>query len=249
MAGWGYGTLLAHFGRGLRVRLSTSVRRIRWDGPEIVLDTTAGTLRASVAIVTVSTNVLAAEGIEFAPALPVAKREAFAGIPTGWAHKVAIAFTGNVFCLEGPTFLDFHHRTIGIIPFELRPFGRNLAIGHFGGRLARDIEAAGSDAAITLALDALAEAFGEDIRRQVRGAATSAWCGDPQVMGGYSCALPGKAHLRPVLAEPVGERLLFAGEACSIDAYGTVHGAHASGVAAARQAGGLLGTGKASAAR
>jgi len=245
----GYGTLLAHYGRGLPVRLGTTVRRIRWDGPEITLETTAGTLCAPVAIVTVSTNVLAAERIGFDPALPLARREAFAAVPTGWAHKVAIAFTANPFGLDGPHFLDFHHRAVGFIPFELCPFGRHLAIGHFGGRLAREIEAAGSDAAIALALDALAEAFGEDIRRRLSGAATTGWCADPHVMGGYSCALPGKAHLRPVLAEPVGERLLFAGEACSLDAYGTVHGAHATGVAAARQAAAILGLGQASAAR
>jgi monoamine oxidase len=240
----GYGTLLAHYGRGLPVRLATAVRRIRWDGPEIVLDTTAGTLRAGAAVVTVSTNVLAARRIAFDPTLPVARQEAFAGVPTGEGAKVAIAFTANVFGLDGTTFLDFHHRTVGFIPFELRPFGRELAIGHFGGRFARDIEAAGTDAAIALTLDALAEAFGQSIRRHIRAAAATSWCADPHVMGGYSCALPGKAHLRPLLAEPVGDHLLFAGEACSLDAYGTVHGAHATGVAAAKRAAEALGVEK-----
>jgi monoamine oxidase len=42
------------------------------------------------------------------------------------------------------------------------------------------------------------------------------------------------AHLRPLLAEPLAERVFFAGEACSIEAFGTVHGARTSGENAAR---------------
>ncbi|HLT03158.1 MAG TPA: FAD-dependent oxidoreductase, partial [Geminicoccaceae bacterium] len=48
--------------------------------------------------------------------------------------------------------------------------------------------------------------------------------------------LPGRAHLRERLAEPHAERVLFAGEACSLEHYGTVHGAWETGVAAARAA-------------
>jgi monoamine oxidase len=87
---------------------------------------------------------------------------------------------------------------------------------------------------IDLAREALVQAFGADVRRCLRAAATTAWCGDPDVMGGYSCALPGMAHLRPLLAQPLGGRVFFAGEACSLEHYGTVHGAWASGGAAAQ---------------
>jgi monoamine oxidase len=78
--------------------------------------------------------------------------------------------------------------------------------------------------------------FGAGLRRQIHKVATTGWVRDPDIMGGYSCALPGKAHLRPRLAEPLAERVWLAGEACSLDAFGTVHGARASGEAAARAA-------------
>ena len=58
--------------------------------------------------------------------------------------------------------------------------------------------------------------FGSAVRRQLRAAASTAWSSDPDILGGYSCALAGEAHLRPRLAEPLGERLFFAGEACSL---------------------------------
>jgi monoamine oxidase len=48
--------------------------------------------------------------------------------------------------------------------------------------------------------------------------------------------LPGQAGARAVLAQPVDERLFFAGEACSPDSFSTAHGAYQTGVAAAEAA-------------
>jgi monoamine oxidase len=115
----------------------------------------------------------------------------------------------------------------------MRPFGRELAIGHLAAHWAAEAEAAGPEAMAAGALTALVHVFGSDVRKGLRASATTAWSSDPDVLGGYSCALAGKAHLRPLLAEPLGERLFFAGEACSLHAYGTVHGAAETGIAAA----------------
>ena len=84
-----------------------------------------------------------------------------------------------------------------------------------------------------LASDALVHAFGSAVRRHRRAFAATAWGSDPDILGGYSCALAGQAHLRPLLAEPLDGRLFFAGEACSLHAYGTAHGAAETGIAAA----------------
>jgi monoamine oxidase len=229
----GFGTLVAHYGRDLPVRLTTRVTTIRWGGSDVHVDTPHGGLRAHAVIVTVSTSVLAAGRIRFDPALPSARLDALAGVPTGAANKVALAFARNVFDRAAPFFLRFADERFAPFVFEMRPFGRDLAIGHLGGRWARELEAAGAKAMIELATEALAHAFGADVRRQLRAAASTAWCSDPEVMGGYSCALPGRAHLRPLLTEPLAERVFFAGEAGSLDHYGTVHGAWATGVAAA----------------
>ena len=83
------------------------------------------------------------------------------------------------------------------------------------------------------ALTALVHVFGSAVRKCLRAFATTSWSSDPDILGGYSCALAGRAHLRPLLAEPLGERLFFAGEACSLHAYGTAHGAAETGIAAA----------------
>lgn len=230
----GYGALVAHYGEGLPVRLGTTVERVRWNGSGVVVETDRGDVHAPAVIVTVSTNVLAAGGIAFEPALPAWKQDAIATVPVGEANKVALAFDRDVFDAPEPYHLHFEHATRATVRFEICPFGRNVAIGYLGGRFAAEMEAAGREAMADLALEQLIAVFGSDLRRRLLAVDSTAWCGDPHIQGGYSCARPGQAHQRSRLAEPLAERVFFAGEACSITGFGAVHGAHASGVAAAR---------------
>jgi monoamine oxidase len=237
----GYGALLGHYGRGIPVELGTPARRIAWGGRTVQVDTARGRLEAACAIVTVSTNVLASGRIGFDPPLPADRQDALAAIPTGHAAKVALAFAHNVFALDAPCFLRIDHPVHAAFIFELRPFGRDLAIGHLAAHWAAEAEAAGPDAMAEQAVAALAQVFGSGLRNALRAVATTAWSSDPDILGAYSCALAGQAHLRPRLAEPLGERLLFAGEACSLHAYGTAHGAAETGIAAAEAVARVLG--------
>lgn len=49
------------------------------------------------------------------------------------------------------------------------------------------------------------------------------------------------AAQREVLAEPLADKLFFAGEATSVDFYSTAHGAYLSGIAAAGAVANVLG--------
>ncbi len=82
-------------------------------------------------------------------------------------------------------------------------------------------------------MEELAAVFGSDLRRRLTPLAATAWGADPFALGSYSHALPGASGARAVLAQPVEDRLFFAGEACSVDAFSTAHGAYRTGVAAA----------------
>ena len=229
----GYGALLAHYGRAVPVELATPARAIRWGGREIGVETGRGRLSASAAIVTVSTNVLASGQIDFDPPLPAARRDALAAIPTGHAAKVALAFDGDAFGFEQTTFLRIDDPRHEAFIFELLPFRRPIAIGHLAAHWALEAETAGPEAMAEAATAALADVFGSALRKRVRAVATTAWSTDPDILGGYSCALPGQADRRLELARPLGARLFFAGEACSLHAYGTAHGAAETGIAAA----------------
>jgi monoamine oxidase len=59
---------------------------------------------------------------------------------------------------------------------------------------------------------------------------------DPLAGGSYSYARPGAADAREILADPLVERLFFAGEATSREHCASAHGAFMSGQRAAREA-------------
>jgi monoamine oxidase len=86
------------------------------------------------------------------------------------------------------------------------------------------------------AVDELAALRGNAIRRQLTPLAASSWRGDEFARGSYSYARPGHADDRAILAAPVDGRIFFAGEACSLNFFSTVHGAYETGTAAAEAA-------------
>lgn len=242
----GYGALVAAYGRELDIALSTPVTAIDWSGKGVTAATPRGAIRASAAIVTVSTSVLAEGGIRFAPALPDAARTAIERLPLGCAEKV-------VFLLDAPLGDFGSCHTVGVddpgtarrrpVSLYLNPFGRPLALVHTAGSYAVELAREGERASIAFGLDALVAAAGSGVRAKVRGAVATGWLADPFVRGAYSAAVPGAAGSREVLGEPVGERILFAGEASSLDAYASCHGAHKSGIAAAETALRLIASG------
>jgi polyamine oxidase len=62
------------------------------------------------------------------------------------------------------------------------------------------------------------------------------WGKDPFARGAYSyLAVGASAEDRAALAEPLGPRLILAGEATSVEHPSTVHGAWLSGIAAAER--------------
>jgi monoamine oxidase len=242
----GYGALVAHYGDGLPVSLATSVTRVAWGDHTVAVDTPQGTMKARAAVVAVPTNVLASGAIRFDPPLPIAKQEAIHSIPLGNAEKVAFRIDGNPFGMRPGTFGIARADRSCTGGYQFHPFERPLVIGFLGGSCARELEAAGEEAMISFAIGELVQLLGADVRRHVRKSTVTRWASDPFIGGGYSAARPGHAHRRADLAAPLDDKLFFAGEACSIDAYATCHGAYLTGVAAANAAAAALQVGAAS---
>lgn len=238
----GFGTLVKRHAAGLDVTLSTPVTHIDWSGPEVKITTPRGTITARAIILAVPVNVLIAGLIRFSPGLPHALTQAFNDCPMGVSEKLAMLLDRP---LEGVEHL--HGDIIDLSsparqPFNLyvNPFGRPLIVSHTAGVHGREMERL-SDAEVTaLALEALSEAFGSSIRKRVVRTLRTHWASDPFTLGGYSHARPGRAQSRLMFQEPIGNRIVLAGEHCSIPFFSTVHGAHLSGIAAAEKALGLL---------
>ena len=85
------------------------------------------------------------------------------------------------------------------------------------------------------AVSELTGVFGSDFARRLKPIRVHCWRSDPFALGAYSYASPGNADCRATLAEPVDDRLFFAGEACSRHDFSTAHGGYLTGVAAAEQ--------------
>jgi monoamine oxidase len=118
--------------------------------------------------------------------------------------------------------------------YDIRPLGRPIIECYFGGSLAADLEKGGAAAFEAYAREQLTRHLGADVVAPITAIACTLWQTDPFARGSYSHALPGRADDRAVLAAPVGDRLFFAGEACSPEFFSTAHGAYFTGIDAAR---------------
>ena len=237
----GYGNLVASWGADIAVSLNTRVERIDWSGKGVSVETSRGTVQAHTVLSTVSTGILACGDIDFAPSLPDWKMEAILGLPTGTENKVCIHFDRDAFGPDGRGFHTTWNDNGEACGFEASVMGQNTAIVFTGGRHGIWLEKQGRQAGHDYAVDRIAEAFGNDIRKQVTRSIVTAWTTEPWTRGSYSCALPGQAHQRKRLAQPLDERVFFAGEATTIGDHACCHGAFRSGVRAAGEIADTLG--------
>ena len=103
--------------------------------------------------------------------------------------------------------------------------------------MAANLKADGDRAFFDFANAELVGLLGSDFACRINPIHVHRWKADLFAHGFYSCALPGKAECRAILAAPVDNRLFFrSGEACSRNNYSTAHGAYLTGIAAAEQA-------------
>ena len=237
----GYGALLAHYAKGVDVQLRTPVTRIRWGGRGVVAETAEGPARARVAIVALPSAIVAEGSVLFTPHLPVEVFQAHVDLPLGILQKIALRFKKNVFPSETTEFLRRKRDDGRGLGYLTRHFGTNVCIAFAVGRVARELEAAGAAAGVEHALAELGSMLGGDVRKHFDEGAATAWASDPFARGAYSHCVPGRYGARALLTRPVGGRLVFAGEHTEQSAYGTLHGAHLSGIRAAAQAQQLLG--------
>ena len=227
----GYGTLIARLADPLPITLATRVAAIDQRGRRIAIDTDRGRIEAQAAIVTVPTDILARGDIRFDPDV-TDHLDAAACLPLGRVDKLFLA-------IDEPSLIPPESHLVGnphvaeTGSYYLRPFGAPVIECFFGGIMARRLEEEGEGARTAFAISELAALLGSRFAQGLRPIEGSWWHKEATIGGAYSHARPGCADKRAVLARPVSERLLFAGEACSAHDYSTAHGAWASGIAAA----------------
>ncbi|WP_309627022.1 NAD(P)/FAD-dependent oxidoreductase [Brevundimonas sp.] len=234
----GYGSLIASLGEGVPVVLNCPVERIDRSGARLTIETARGVIEARSVVLTLPTSVLASEAVRFDPPLPDVI-EAAAGAPLGLASKLHMAVSGWE---EFPEDSQLWGRsdTAQTGGYHLRPFGRPMIEGYFGGDLAWGLEAEGEAAFFDFASSELAHLLGSSFPKRLRVLSTSMWGDEPFSMGAYSHVLPGlgdrETGARARLGRPIEDRIFIAGEATSHGFYGTCHGAWMEGERAAVEA-------------
>ena len=242
---YGMGNFIADFADGVQVKLSTPVKEIWWGEPWGIGVTTAFNthLRAKAAIITAPVAVLAKGAIEFKPSLDSAYTDAFSGLKMDTLGKFFLQFNSNVkfnvpninsVCV--PLTKDTEAKDAEVPFIITKVYGENIAMLFVLGKLAERLETEGEEAMLDYSLTRMAEMFDTPINRDNLVAMSHhSWLKDEWSLGCVSYAPPGAVPLRQTLARPINNQLFFAGEAVSLYAHSSVHGAYETGTAAARQ--------------
>ncbi len=232
----GYGALLAKLAADLPVRLATPAQRIEWDRNGVDVVTPKGMVRGRTAILTVSTNVLAGDKIEFKPELSKRQLDAAAKLALGSYDHIALDMPSNPLGLQRDELVFEQATAPRTAALLANVSGSGLHLIDVAGDFGRELAAKGEAAMLDFAREWLVSTFGTDVKRAIKRSHVTRWNDEPWVLGAMSAASPGNADARKILMEPIGGRLWFAGEAVNETQWGTVNGAWDSGVRAAEAA-------------
>ncbi|QIH10310.1 NAD(P)-binding protein [Pseudomonas sp. BIOMIG1BAC] len=232
----GYGQLVDRLAAGLDIRLKHRVTRIQHGVSGVRVHTTEGELAGDIAIVTLPLGVLKEGGVEFSPALPVAKRGAIERLGMGVYNKAVFLFP-HVFWGEAAVISQLNtDKGLWANWYPLNHYAKKPVLcALHGGIPARLLEGMSNQEIQDDAMAHLRQIFGSSIPLPT-GLHVTRWHADPFARGSYSFPQVGARPTdRRDLASPVNATLLFAGEATHPDYSGTVHGALLSGWREARR--------------
>ena len=242
--------------RGAQFFLKTIVQEIRWQPNQVEIiagSTKAGGLahaKFSRALITLPLGVLQAGSVRFVPELSD-KLTAANKLAMGQVVKIVMRFREpfwedlKVLTKDGSDHslkdLSFLHAPEELLPtwWTLLPSQLPILIGWAGGSRAEQLLAQGEAAITNQALRTLATIFAVELKlveEQLESIYYHDWYGDPFARGAYSYIPVGGLAAAGQLAAPVANTLFFAGEATNTEGHqGTVHGAIATGLRAARE--------------
>ena len=226
--------MLAKLAGGVPILLGSPVKTIEWwSRQRLEVDSTKGQFRTGAVIVTVSTNVLTAGKLKFAPDLPKRHLDAANKLKLGSRDHIALELTGNPLGLRADELVFERSESRQTAAIFANMSGSTICVVDVGGTFGRDLSAKGEATMVDFAATWLASLYGADIKTLIKRRHATRWNNEPWVLGAWSAAAPGAQSARKVMTEPVSNRIFFAGEATHEALWGTVNGAWESGERAA----------------
>ena len=228
----GFQALTSRLAQDLDIRLGTPVERIEQPQHGVRVHTSSGEFGADRVLVTLPLGVLKAGSVTFDPPLPQRKQDAIRRLGMGTLAKIGLRFD-RVFWPDRVYVFGLHEGSGG---------GGTVAVNRasvdgtpeltllIGGRLGVEIEAMTDAAVLAWSMARIRAAFGASAPDPVAVKRTQ-WSRDPYALGSYShIALGSGIEDLEALAEPIGDRVFFAGEATNPTQWTVAHGAYVSGL-------------------
>ena len=228
----GFDQFTSHLSKNLDIRLNSPVSKITYSSDEVEVFANDKTYTPDVVVVTVPLGVLQKNLIEFVPDLPEKKKEAINNISWGSVNKVIFKFPYNFWGDVENFFIEREDRHAFTTWLSNEVMVNEPVIySFFSGEFSRNMEKETDDYIIEEAMKSLRVAYGDDIPEPEAYLITR-WGMEPYILGSYSA--PGHNQddlkLRTELANPIQNKIFFAGEATSVLEYAFTHGALNTGL-------------------
>ncbi len=228
----GYGAVPQFLADGLDIRLGETVTQISHDAAGVTVTTERGSFSGDKAIITLPLGVLKQDKVAFSPPLPAAKRAVIEQMGVGVLNKVYLRFAEPFWNKRPEWFSKLSEQRgewsewFNLYPYIQKPIILAFNAADFGTQ----IESFSDEKIIADAMHVLRSMFSEDAP-EPESVQITRWIADPFAHGSYSFpAVGAPADARQILADPVENRLFFAGEATHSEYPATVHGAYLSGL-------------------
>jgi len=233
----GFDQFTSHLSKNLDIRLNSPVSKITYSSDGVEVFANDKTYTPDVVVVTVPLGVLQKNLIEFVPDLPEKKKEAINNISWGSVNKVIFKFPYNFWGDVENFFIEREDRHAFTTWLSNEVMVNEPVIySFFSGEFSRNMEKETDDYIIEEAMKSLRVAYGDDIPEPEAYLITR-WGMEPYILGSYSA--PGHNQddlkLRTELANPIQNKIFFAGEATSVLEYGFTHGALYTGLREAKK--------------
>ena len=228
----GYDQIVDLLAADLDIRLNQIVRIVEYASDGVRVTTDTDVFEADGVVVTLPLGVLKAGRVQFSPSLPNWKQNAINRLDMGRLNKIALRFP-SVFWQPDADFIGYVSETRGEFPTFLnqnRFSDIPMLMSFVGGDFARALENLSDEETQARVMNVLRRIYGAS-SPDPNGLLISRWGQDPFALGSYSYlpvgATPDDYN---ALAEPIADRVFFAGEATNSRYPATVHGAYLSGL-------------------
>lgn len=219
--------------KGLDIRFNQAVQSINYQEDKVIITSQNEVYECDKVIVTVSLGVLKQGSIQFFPQLPLAKQFAIEHFKYGVLEKIICTFDQR-FWGESRLFYymnnDNKHLAFPMIMDFSETAGQpTLGIYH-AADFAHSIEDLSDEIIIERVISILKTLFSDTYQPPLQ-TYVSRWSANPFFRGAYSCSADSNnKYYVETLAEPINNKVYFAGEATSLEGQAYVHGAYFSGI-------------------